>query len=134
MRDEADETTGWAKPTGQAEASEPDGLRLADVKDLTSYLAGQVGQSALDRLGGQAHPDFDQHLAAVVAAAGEVLGRRYDEPEQMLSFLVRYASGFVTAATSGGWQPEVTADDGYLDWESMRLAAVCELVIRYCEP
>ena len=99
---------------------------LLDASDLTPYLAGQIGQAALDRLAGCAHPELDQHVAAVADTAAAVLGAQRDDPERLLAFLVQYASGFVAAATGGGWQAPV-ADDR-LDWESMRLAAVCRLV------
>jgi Family of unknown function (DUF6401) len=40
--------------------------------------------------------------------------------------LLHYACGFVEAAVSSGWQPSVTRRGS--DWESMRLAAICQLV------
>jgi len=42
--------------------------------------------------------------------------------------LLHYACGFVEAAISSGWQPTVTRRGS--DWESMRLAAVCYLVVQ----
>jgi hypothetical protein len=97
-----------------------------DVDELVPYLAGQVGEATLGRLAGSAHPELDQHVAAVREAAWDVLGRRADDPGRLLGFLVRYASGFVAAAAGSGWRP--VADSDLLDWESMRLAAVCHLV------
>jgi len=97
-----------------------------DASDLTPYLAGQIGQATIDRLAGYAHPELDQHVAAVTDAATAMLGAQRNDPEQLLAFLVQYASGFVAAATGGGWQSP--AADEPLDWESMRLAAVCRLV------
>lgn len=92
---------------------------------VTRYLAGQIGQATLDRLGGLAHPELDQHIAAVRDAAAEVLGPQARNPAELTVFLVRYASGFVSAATAGGWRPDLTGE--FLDWESMRLAAICVL-------
>ena len=94
--------------------------------ELAPFLAGQVGQATLGRLAGLAHPELDQHMAAVAAAARDVLGARHEDPAQMLAFLVRYATGFTAAATSGGWQPARATEP--IDWESMRLAGVCQLV------
>lgn len=96
-----------------------------DAGELTSYLAGQVGQATLDRIGDLAHPVLDQHVAAVRDAAADVLGPRADDRGELTGFLVRYASGFAAAATAGGWRPDLDAE--LLDWESMRLAAVCLL-------
>ncbi len=97
-----------------------------DASDLTPYLAGQIGQASLDRLAGCAHPELDQHVAAVADTAAAVLGAERDDPARLLAFLVRYASGFVDAATGGGWRPAPA--DQPLDWESMRLGAICLLV------
>ena len=99
---------------------------LLDASDLIPYLAGEIGQVTLGRLAGFAHPELDQHVAAVTDAAAAVLGAQRDDPEQLLAFLVQYASGFVAAATGDGWKSP--AADERLDWESMRLAAVCRLV------
>jgi hypothetical protein len=47
-----------------------------------------------------------------------------------VELLLHYACGFVQAAVSDGWLPEVSADAD--DWVSLRLAAVC-LLIRQTE-
>ena len=104
---------------------------VLDAGGLTPYLAGQIGQAALDRLADYAHPELDQHVAAVTDAAAAVLGDQCDDPGQLLAFLVQYASGFVAAATGGGWQTPAAGQQ--LDWESMRLAAVCRLVAMLSE-
>ena len=106
------------------ETGRQSGPALGDA-DLAPYLAGQIGQATLDRLGGRAHPELDQHIAAVRDAAAEALGPQAGIPAELTGFLVRYASGFVSAATAGGWRPE--AEAGRVGWESMRLAAVCVL-------
>jgi Family of unknown function (DUF6401) len=97
-----------------------------DAADLIPYLAGQVGQASLARLDGSAHPELDQHVAAVADAVSAELGERCNDYLQLLGFLVNYASGFVAAASGEGWQP--MPDHQPLDWESTRLAAVCHLV------
>ncbi len=51
---------------------------------------------------------------------------RYAEPTVPRELLLHYASGFVRAALSDGWQPAASADAG--DWVSLRLAAVCQLI------
>jgi hypothetical protein len=107
----------------------PDAAEVAEMREsaeLSSYLAGQIGQAALDRLSGAAHPELDQHLAAVNDVVADLLTQRTSGTAQRLSALVGYASGFLEAATSRGWWP-ATADQPP-DWESMRLAAVCQLV------
>jgi len=99
--------------------------------DLIPYLAGSIGQASLDRLAGCADPNLDQHVAAVTEAAADELGTKRHDPAQLLNFLVNYASGFVAAASGGGWQP--VPDEQPLDWESTRLAAVCHLVRQVTE-
>jgi hypothetical protein len=100
---------------------------MPDSVELSSYLAGQIGQATLDRLSSAAHPELDQHLAAVRDAVADTLPRRRAGSAQMLSALVGYASGFLEAATGRGWWPTTTSNEPP-DWESMRLAAVCLLV------
>jgi Family of unknown function (DUF6401) len=105
----------------------PEIAHVPDSADLSSYLAGQIGQASLDRLAGVAHPELDQHVAAVQDAITATLGSGHPSPSRLLGALVRYASGFVDAATGRGWWPSSAAGQP-LDWESMRLAAVCQLV------
>jgi hypothetical protein len=96
------------------------------ASELSPYVAGQVGQAVLIRLAGAAHPHLDQHVAAVKEAIAHELGRRRKDPAQSLAFLVKYATGFVDAAAGNGWRPSPVGD--LIDWESMRLAAVCMLM------
>ena len=100
-----------------------------EVSVVAPYLAGQIGQAALDRLAGLAHPELDQHAAAVNDTMMAIIGPRDVEPAELVGTLVRYASGFVDAAITGGWRPP--APDQPLDAESMRLAAISQLVARY---
>jgi hypothetical protein len=102
-----------------------------DAADLIPYLAGRFGQASLARFAGYAHPELDQHLATVTDAAAAELGSQRDDPARLLAFLVNYASGFVAAAAGHGWRP--VPDHHPLDWESIRLAAVCQLVRQVTE-
>src|SRR5258708_26991217 len=103
-----------------------------DVGDLIPYLAGQVGQAGLARLAGSAHPELDQHVAAVADAVTAELGPQQSDPTRLLAFLVSYASGFVASVAKGGWLP--VPDNQPLDWETMRLAAVCRLITQVTQP
>jgi Family of unknown function (DUF6401) len=94
-------------------------------------LAGEVGQSSLalsaDRAGARAA--VDQH-ASEIRDALSVTGRTITP-----AVLVRYAQGFTETAIARGWWPplrqqrEPGDDEAALDWESLRLAAVCRLFI-----
>jgi hypothetical protein len=96
---------------------------------VAPYLAGQVGQAALARLADLAHPELDQHVAAVNDTMMAIIGPRDVDPSELVGTLVRYASGFVDAAITGGWRPPAPGEP--IDAESMRLAAVSQLVARY---
>jgi hypothetical protein len=100
-----------------------------EVSVVAPYLAGQIGQAALDRLAGCAHPELDQHVAAVNDTMMAIIGPRETEPAELVGTLVRYASGFVDAAVTGGWRPPEPGQS--IDAESMRLAAISQLVARY---
>jgi Family of unknown function (DUF6401) len=50
----------------------------------------------------------------------------YAAPVLPRVLLLHYACGFVQAAVASGWRPSVTRLGS--DWESMRLAAICNLV------
>ena len=54
----------------------------------------------------------------------------HTETTVAVELLLHYACGFVEAAVSDGWLPEISADAD--DWVSLRLAAVC-LLIRQAE-
>ncbi|HET9898323.1 MAG TPA: DUF6401 family natural product biosynthesis protein [Streptosporangiaceae bacterium] len=97
-----------------------------NASEVALYLAGQIGQASLHRLGRSAHPVLDQHIAAVSEAMIPIVGSGAVPPDAMLTALVRYAGGFIDAAISGGWRP--APFDRSLDAQSMRLAAVCRLV------
>lgn len=96
---------------------------------VAPYLAGQIGQATLARLAGLAHPELDQHVAAVNDTMMAIIGPRDVDPSELVGTLVRYASGFVDAAITGGWRPPAPGQP--IDAESMRLAAISHLVARY---
>ena len=119
-------------------------------------LAGHVGQTALDRIAGDgvaALAELDQHIAAVRAevracqrggAAGAlgapasvhtacpdvpfVNSALRTEAVLPIQLLLHYACGFVEAAVRSDWWPGESADSR--DWPSMRLAAICQLIIQ----
>ena len=106
-------------------------------------LAGEAGQVSLARSGDAAglRATVDQHVAEIRDALTRH-GRKLT-PAMLLS----YAQGFVEAAVGRGWWPPhrhdhldpdrdpwlgdsvLGAEDSVLDWESLRLAAVCRLLI-----
>jgi hypothetical protein len=85
---------------------------------MALWLAGEAGQASLARSGDTAGARawVDQHAAEIRDALGgrPTLGR-----------LLSYAQGFTEAAVARGWWPRPPQ----LDWESLRLAAVCRLVL-----
>jgi Family of unknown function (DUF6401) len=92
-----------------------------ELSEITLRLAGQVGASGLSLSAG--FPGLlaavDQHAAEVRDALALEEVRRGPAAHRLLG----YARGFVEAAVGRGWIPR-----SGLDWESARLAAVCQLV------
>jgi Family of unknown function (DUF6401) len=93
-----------------------------ELSEITLRLAGEVGASGLSRSAG--FPGLlavvDQHAAQVRdALTGPSSGDR-PRPHSLLG----YARGFVEVAIGRGWLPDVTGTD----WETLRLAAVCQLM------
>lgn len=82
-------------------------------------MAGHVGAAGLTLAA--AHPGLlatvDQHAAEIRDALPSRAGGSRREA------LLGYARGFVEAAIGRGWRPGAGAD-----WESLRLAAVCQLM------
>lgn len=94
-------------------------------------LAGEAGQVSLARSADEAgaRASVDQHIAEVrdaLASSGAAI-----TPAALLS----YAQGFTEGAITRGWWPphrrerDPWDDEPLLDWESLRLAAVCHLFI-----
>ena len=98
-------------------------------------MAGEAGQMSLARsaTSASARARVDQHAAAIREALS------LNGAEVTPGMLVSYARGFTEAAIGRGWwpphrlqeldryDPDAAADE--LDWESLRLAAVCNLLI-----
>jgi len=96
-------------------------------------LAGEAGQVSLALSAGEpgARAAVDQHASEIRDALTG--GGRPLTPAALLS----YAAGFAEAAIARGWWPPHRSerhpwqdeDDAVLDWESLRLAAVCRMFI-----
>src|ERR1700719_2891749 len=92
-------------------------------------LAGEAGQVSLARSADEAgrRASVDQHAAEIRDALTSA-GRKVT-PAALLS----YAQGFMEVAVARGWWPphrrerDPWDDEPLLDWESLRLAAVCRI-------
>ena len=99
-----------------------------DLSDMSLWLAGAAGQVGLARSGDSSglRAVVDQHAAEVRDAL---------DGRVSAGSLMSYARGFVDAAVARGWwpphrvAPDVLGTDWLpeLDWESLRLAAVCRM-------
>lgn len=102
-----------------------------DLPVMVLQLAGEAGQLSLARSADEAgaRASVDQHACEVRDALARA-GRRVT-PAALLS----YAQGFTEAAIARGWWPPHRrergpwADEPQLDWESLRLAAICRMFI-----
>src|SRR5580693_6166617 len=109
-----------------------------DLPEMVLRLAGEAGQVSLARTADSAgaRASVDQHVSEIRDALTRH-GRKLT-PAALLS----YAQGFVEAAIARGWWPPhrranvnpdydpwLDPDDSLLDWESLRLAAVCQMLI-----
>jgi hypothetical protein len=103
----------------------------ADLSDMLLQMAGEAGQVSLARTADNptAQACLDQHAAEVRNALVE-MGQDLTPVA-----LISYVQGFIEAAIGRGWWPphRLRELDIYfgdeLDWESLRLAAVCHLMI-----
>jgi hypothetical protein len=94
-------------------------------------LAGETGHASLARSADEAgvRASVDQHASEIRDALTST-GRKIT-PAALLS----YAQGFTEAAIARGWWPPHRQErdpwDGepLLDWESLRLAAICRMFI-----
>jgi hypothetical protein len=122
---------------------------LSLVGEISLWLAGEAGQVSLARVAEVAEPPegylaaeglrgaglraaVDQHAAEIKDALGG---------QVTTGCLLSYACGFTEAAVARGWWPPhrrfpapgldsgVLAGDE-LDWESLRLAAICQLYLQ----
>jgi hypothetical protein len=111
---------------------------MRDLSDIALWMAGEAGQVSLALSGDSdgSRAAVDQHAAAVRDALGG---------DVSAGVLLSYVRGFVEAAVARGWWPphrQVMALDPWddfdvapeLDWESLRLAAVCRLFLEIQAP
>jgi len=103
-----------------------------DLPGMVLRLAGEAGQVSLARSADEAgaRASVDQHASEIRDALTSA-GRKIT-PAALLS----YAQGFMEAAIARGWWPPHRQerdpwgdDEPLLDWESLRLAAVCRMFI-----
>jgi hypothetical protein len=96
-----------------------------EVSEISLRAAGQVGTAGLTLAAGI--PGLlavvDQHAAEVRDALA--VGAQDAGQAPAPSALLGYARGFVEAAVGRGWSP---LPGRAADWESLRLAAVCQLM------
>lgn len=96
-------------------------------------LAGETGQVSLARSADApgARASVDQHACEIREALTS------DGRKVTAATLLGYAQGFMEAAIARGWWPphrgaaqgREARHDSVLDWESLRLAAVCRMLI-----
>jgi hypothetical protein len=108
---------------------EPGSEDIPDISGMALWLAGEAGQTSLARSAESAgaRARVDQHAAEIRSLLDPITP----------AALASYARGFVEAAVGRGWWPphRIRHLDRYdlggeeLDWESIRLAAVCHLMI-----
>jgi Family of unknown function (DUF6401) len=102
-----------------------------DLPGMVLRLAGEAGQVSLARSADEAgaRASVDQHASEIrdtLTSAGRKI-----TPAALLS----YAQGFMEGAIARDWWPphrqerDPWDDEPLLDWESLRLAAVCRMLI-----
>ena len=115
-----------------------------ELSEIVLHLAGETGQIGLAQTVGAVgmQASVDQHAAEVTHA---LAGHPPGGPGRRVTpaMLLEYAQGFIEAAVARGWWPPhrrtgtpggagragAPGGPGGLDWESLRLAAVCRLVM-----
>lgn len=111
-----------------------------ELSEIALHLAGETGQMGLAWTGGAVgmQASVDQHAAEVRQA---LAGHPRTGPGRRVTpaMLLEYAQGFLEAAVARGWWPphrRAGAPGGLdgPDWESLRLAAVCRLVMEAQRP
>jgi hypothetical protein len=104
-----------------------------ELSEISLEVAGHVGASGL-MLSAESPgmlAAVDQHAAEVRDAliSAETSTGRDAGHGPAVHLLLGYARGFVEAAIGRGWLPQAGSD-----WESVRLAAVCQLVAQAQSP
>jgi hypothetical protein len=102
-----------------------------DLSGMLARLAGEAGQHSLARSAAEpgARASVDQHASEIrdaLSRSGQTVST---------AALASYAQGFLEVAIARGWCPpqwqqgDPWDDEPTLDWESLRLAAVCRMFI-----
>ena len=102
--------TQLASRTPNSESTRHRGGRTGHLLDLKARLAGL-------RSSNPTCPDVPFVSNALQA-----------EETVPITLLLHYACGFIEAAVSSDWWPEESADA--TDWASLRLAAICQLIVQ----
>jgi Family of unknown function (DUF6401) len=129
-------TLDWVAATGSAAKADLDQHVAAVRAAIADYpMAGQrqtaaiAGRAAVDaRVGAAGCPGLGELLSAVVRTCPDMpFAPDASSPQECvpLVLLLHYACGFIEEAVIRDWWPEPDADP---DWESMRIAAVCQLI------
>jgi hypothetical protein len=99
--------------------------------DDGSLAAAVSARAARDAKARASRRDLRELLAAAFVRCPDVPfvsdARSPAEPVP-LTLLLHYICGFLEAAVTTGWWPARNASARRIDWESMRLAALCELI------
>jgi hypothetical protein len=97
--------------------------------------AAIAGRAAIDaRVGAAGHQGLGELLSAMVRSCPDVpfvSGARSGDETLPLELLLHYVCGFLEEAVTRDWWPADNEDqdeDGDPDWESMRIAAVLQLI------
>jgi hypothetical protein len=83
------------------------------------------------RVGSSAGTGLGELLSATTKPCPDVpfvADARTREPSPPLGLLLHYLCGFVEEAVTRDWWPATDRDSLPIDWESMRIAAVCTLI------
>jgi Family of unknown function (DUF6401) len=94
----------------------------------TAAIAGRAAVDA--RVGAAGRPGLGELLSAMVRSCPDVpfVPDAGSPPECVpLVLLLHYLCGFIEEAVTRDWWPE-PGTDADPDWESMRIAAVCQLI------
>ena len=93
----------------------------------TAAIAGRAAVDA--RVGAVGRPGLGDLLSAIARSCPDVpFVRDASSPEESVppALLLHYLCGFIEEAVTRDWWPE--PDPAEPDWESLRIAAVCQLV------
>jgi hypothetical protein len=129
-------TLDWVAATGSAARADLDQHVAAVRAAIADYpMAGErqtaaiAGRAAVDaRVGAVGRPGLGELLSATVRSCPDVqFAPDGSSPRKCvpLVLLLHYACGFMEQAVTRDWWPEPDADP---DWESRRIAAVCQLI------